>query len=137
MAAQPASEISRRTALKGVGVGAAATWAAPTVLSLGSSALAASAVCEGGGGCNGPYPICGLTGPNGFCFCMATEDGGQFCSESRACPDQSECATDDDCAAGWKCGATCFLLCDLLLCNPPCGSNLPGPDTTGQQSGRS
>jgi hypothetical protein len=90
------SAFSRRTALKGAGVGVA-VWAAPTVLSMGSAAHAASnappLACNGcdpnGDPCGNQTP-CG--DPSEGCSCKTVAAGGScLCTANGYCEDFQEC----------------------------------------------
>jgi hypothetical protein len=112
--------LSRRRLIQGMGVGTAAVWAAPTVLSIGSAAAAASSpVCATASTCG---VITGCVGED--CLCAQTTEGTivcinpfavqLLCSASSQCPDGSVCAVGD-CADP---SGDCFALCDGALVRP-------------------
>ena len=113
--------ISRRTALKRIGVGAAVVWTAPMVMSIETPAFAASPVCTN---CSTLCPrgdhICG---PGHSCLIHQDPSGGCVCVHASYCG-QSEragnneppnailtCNRDADCnqngATGYVCAVTC------------------------------
>lgn len=149
--ANEASErrISRRRLIKTVGAGTAIAWAAPTVVGLGGTAMAAgSAVqpvrcdgcdpadpCAGQSPCGDPQFGCSCkppqVGAGNPCICT----GNGSCSQFDACP-----GGQGDCPAGFTCTSSC---CDLFdfdrLCLPNCGTQAVaarvaggGPRTDGK-----
>jgi hypothetical protein len=76
------SGISRRTALKRIGAGAAIAWTAPVLMSVDSAAFAASPACTN----------CDLTCPrkqnqcSPGCFCFTGQDNICDCIFARLCP---------------------------------------------------
>lgn len=113
--------LSRRSALTRIGAGAAVIWSAPTLLSIGASASAASGVpCNA---CSNNDIACdGLNACEGGCNCWVRADGAgnccgvavEFCSPSNAC------GAANSCPAGYTCVSTC---CGNI-CVAPCGSGL-------------
>jgi hypothetical protein len=125
--------ISRRTALRGIAVGAGAAWAAPTVLSMASVADAGSAAPCHGVIC-GPLnvPICG-SGPDGDICVQASDPAGEcncgFPNGGGVC---TPCSSNADCAthgADWVCLS--WDCCDSTACVPPCPN--PGDQATDTQ----
>lgn len=105
--------ISRRTALKRIGVGTAVVWVAPMVMSIETPAFAGSPVCtdcgvdshgnycpRGQHKCGNGY-FClkhvGSSSPN--CVCVFAN----FCKE----PGEVSCNSDADCPSGYICAETC------------------------------
>jgi hypothetical protein len=125
--------ISRRTALKRLGVGAGVAWAAPVISTWNQAAIAQTGTprCTDCDGCLGPS--CGQS-PNGDpCFC-ASPGPGQPCE----CI-QRECGPvcgQDPCPPGFICGFAeccnpdgpprCVPLCGTVF--DPNGDGGPGPD---------
>jgi hypothetical protein len=93
---QLSSGISRRSALKRIGTGAAIVWTAPVLMSINSSASAASVVS--GLGCT-PGEFCGKGDP---CRCYEIVEGGTICSPGRRCTCGSNCTTSADCPGNNK-----------------------------------
>lgn len=127
------SAFSRRNVLKGAGVGAVAVWAAPTVMSLGSVANAASAhpplscqdcdpsadPCTNQTACGDPAQGCTCkTHPQGQ-SCLCTANG--FCVDFSACPNG-----DSDCPTGYSCVSSC--------CNDAGYGNLCIPNCSNAQA---
>jgi hypothetical protein len=107
------NEVSRRSALKRLGAGAAVAWSVPTLLSLNAVASASPV----------PHPECvgatcatfiACSSANPDCVCVTTDDGG-FCvpgstscaglapcpgGTSAECPSGSHCAVDTCCGSG-------------------------------------
>src|SRR5580704_2833520 len=94
--------ISRRTALKGLGVGAAALWATPTIVSMATPAFAGSnfnncptpsCETESEGNCRGSFQ-CG-TGCSGGpgCFGVTDTEGNCFCAQGSTCGALVECTS--------------------------------------------
>ena len=118
------SRVSRKKMLKRMGVGAAALWTAPIVLSAETPAFAGAlnklcqktALQTGQASCwvcpaaNSP---CGTTG---CCFCFTLVSGCCFCGNDYFCGNVPPCG---QCPSGWKCGITC---CGTKDCIPPCGA---------------
>lgn len=105
---------SRRTFIKRAGIGTAAVWAAPSVLSLAAAHAQGSAAC-------GPYE-CSEEGacPDGTpnCLCAPHNQGGEhICWFGGACSGTPEniCETDADCAALFGAGSKCAQV------GPSCG----------------
>lgn len=98
--------ISRRTALKRIGVGAAVVWTAPMVLSIESPAFAGSQVCTN---CDTTCPRAGTQcGPGHFCLQRIGTSGcvcvfANFCSEGV----DVNCTSDANCPSGYVCASTC------------------------------
>jgi hypothetical protein len=121
--------VSRRTALKGIGAGAAVAWTAPTLLSLSASGAAAgSAVpCQdctnGGAACEGIF-ACGNPGPGEECNCWVRADGNGNCCGgfgiNHQCSPANACGPNLSCPPGYVCIASC---CGNA-CVAPCGSGL-------------
>jgi len=123
---QVTSGISRRSALKRIGAGAAIAWSAPVLMSINSRASAASDVC---GGVN-PCFHCGSgthchEGP--LCLCSGRIDGGGcYCGENTPCGHTIHCDAEADCATlgpTWHCVPVCG--CGSLgqqVCVPECGT---------------
>jgi len=118
------SRISRRTMIKGAGAGAALAWVAPSVISMGASAFAASNKCTSCAPCVGP-----TCAANSACLCFPLANGTCFCVAPRVCPGGGPgsapvCATDADCAAaepgvGSRCISSC---CGTLPGGGSCGA---------------
>jgi hypothetical protein len=112
--------ISRRRVLTGAAVGAGALWAAPSIVSLGASAGAASAIsCDNPGtdNCNGPFGDC--SPESGRCFCTHDIDGNVVCIGFNQC-----CAGCQSCASSADCPGSCACVPDTCLgsvCQPLCG----------------
>lgn len=113
--------ISRRSALKRIGVAAGIAWTAPIVTSIRTPAFAGSAptsACSGKGFSCGDPSICG-TGSNFLvCFCVRNAAGAPVCANDMYCEDVVACSADVDCPSGWICTADS---CCGSVCLPPCG----------------
>jgi hypothetical protein len=113
--------ISRRRVLTGAAVGAGALWAAPSIVSLGASAGAASAIsCSnpGSDNCGGPFSDCS-PGSDASCFCTHDIDGNVVCIAIDLC-----CAGCQSCASSADCPSSCACVPDTCLgnvCQPLCG----------------
>jgi hypothetical protein len=111
--------LTRRSALKRIGVGAAIAWSAPVVMSMGSKAYGAPAgsvpPCP-------PFPsdqacanhdLSGLLGCNGqdpsVCYQSCSPNGNQVCAQRLNC-NNTNCGpqgTNGVCGAGEVCARTC------------------------------
>ena len=116
------SSVSRRTMLKRTGLGAAAIWAAPAIVSV-TSASAASPQ-----GCNSDcakQAICDFqVNCDTQCDCWFSAAGtGKCCVTSVFCNPGAFCTGPDllDCPPGYLCVSNC---CGNI-CRAPCGSALP------------
>ena len=124
--------ISRRTALKGIGIGAAVAWTAPVVLSFESPAFAGSMVCTN---CDTTCPRSGNQCAPGY-FCLTRISGGcvcvfaNFCSQATNSAGSQTCTTDADCASfpGTVCAITCCGGGANICVNP---ADPPGGPTAG------
>jgi hypothetical protein len=92
------SPLERRTVLKGAAAGVA-VWAAPSVLSIGSVASAASNQPCGPFNCSGPLMTCKEYG----CLCGSTVEGKSVCTSGAGFCD--DCNSDADCGEGYYCMA--------------------------------
>jgi hypothetical protein len=122
-------QLSRRAAIRRLAVGAGVVWAAPVVMSVGSSAAAASAPFTGNCGTkfvcsSGIDATCGPEDAD--CLCVDTTDGVLFCAANFACRTALTCTTSADCPAGWRCQAAGSGCCGFGVCLPPCGT--PDPE---------
>jgi hypothetical protein len=116
--------VSRRKALKAMGVGAAAAWAVPTVVSMASVAAAASGTCVtfvcGNGPCNTDCP--NATGDNSA-YCFQRADGlpgicaPDFACANAGCTDNSDCGAGEACFVNTCCGAG--GVCGPIDCGVP------------------
>jgi hypothetical protein len=94
--------ISRRSALKKIGAGAAVAWTAPVLMSAVAPAFAASFATAPCPGCCAQACGCASTCASGSCFCNLTTEGDCFCRVGApACP--PSCTTSGDCPAGQRC----------------------------------
>jgi hypothetical protein len=101
-------------------------------------------VCQDGGGGNCPTGGSCETGfPFGCqnratCFCTPTAEGTTFCTESVPICDgeATVCTTSQDCPSGWVCARTCCGMQEAV-CNPPCGTILPGAASAADNQGMS
>ena len=115
--------VSRRSALKAVGVGTVVVWAAPTIDSFLSPAAAASglpSVCADGFLlCGGPDPGEGCHG-NALCYCATLAQGGFACIQHEdVCGTNRFCTSNADCPAGSVCYAP-GSCCQDSYCRPLC-----------------
>ena len=125
---QPIVErISRRKALKRIGVaGAAAAWSAPLISSLQTPAFAqASPRCAEpcDGVCN-TFTSCGDA-----CWCSRAENDACFCWQDDQCVNLTDAGADGSCPAGQTAVSTC---CDQggggpIKCLQPCGATTRAP----------
>lgn len=135
---QTEAAISRRSALKRIGVGAALAWTAPMVMSFETPAFAASEVCTN---CDTTCPRSGnQCAPGHFCLVHVNPTGSRcvcvfanYCSEAAKHGNGSDivCGSDSDCPSGFVCATTC---CgnkgdNINLCVHP--SDPPTAQTTG------
>jgi hypothetical protein len=113
------SGLSRRTMLKGVGIGTAVAWTAPAVLSV-------SGIAHADGSLTGPCKdkfTCGnsaFCGANQQCLCTATTEGDLFCSDNFSCDQVPTCTTSADCPAGQACQSDNSGCCGPGVCLPAC-----------------
>jgi hypothetical protein len=122
--------ISRRSALKRIGAGAAIAWSVPVLTSLNTPAYAQASAAPCGGsnclqGCTGSLQ-CGEG-----CYCMQRHsDKACVCIGGGIC---RTCSTDEDCTAVTGPGSTCVDVdpenCCIgtgvtTACQPPCGAPL-------------
>jgi hypothetical protein len=119
---EPRQGISRRRALKRIGVAAGIAWTAPIVASIRTPAFAGSPVAgcsDQDFVCGGPLTVCGQ-GNNGLdCFCEKGSSGSTICVNDLFCDDGlTVCTSDTDCPSGWICAADS---CCGTVCLPPCG----------------
>ena len=120
-------QISRRKALKRIGVaGAAAAWSAPLISSLRTPAFAASPRCGEppcGTACGfpGDFVVCGDD-----CICVETVEGTCACIQFDVgfdnCTSSSDCGADVVCVKG---------TCRGDLCQPLCGSGTVAARASG------
>jgi hypothetical protein len=123
-------DISRRSALKRIGAGAAIAWSAPVLMSVGDKAFAASPTpcattctrCYAaiGGGCTPESAVCGSDAA-GNCYCSATTEGDCFCAANRF-GSGGACSDSRTCGPGERCMLICNGGCAGTFCLPPCGS---------------
>lgn len=146
---ESSTRISRRTALKRIGTGAALAWSAPTLTTLGSSALAqttpaCAAPCS-------PYTCgvdptnCGVSEGTGEpCFCNQSQLGNCECwATDTPCTDLQECDLGNNfaCPPGTVCMSTCcdqeggFELLCVPLCNTLPTAPIGGAPVTGIKTG--
>src|SRR5947209_8383377 len=92
------SGISRRSALKRLGAGAAIAWSAPVLMSINAHASAASDVCGPGSVCVhcGGGTIC-HHGNGPVCRCSPPVGGGCFCGQVVGCGQTHTCISDANC----------------------------------------
>ena len=106
--------LSRRSALKRIGAGAAIAWTAPAMLSIDRAFAAGSAPCSGcaTNPCGfRPFAPCGPE-----CLCAQKADGSCACVVPFC---TGPCNTDADCSPGQVCGfAPC---CGANTCAFECG----------------
>jgi hypothetical protein len=121
--------ISRRRALKRLGVAAGAVWAAPLFVTTGTAAAhTGSVACLEGGYPDAPActpcpacrTLCGGTSTKPCC-CFIDVKGCCFCGANVSCDQIPACKKNADCPAGWRCTYTC---CPNTPkgCTPPCGT---------------
>jgi hypothetical protein len=134
------SRQSRRTLLKGAGLGVASAWAVPGVFSATAEAAVNNTIClrravaEDRAACGvcSTLPPCD---PGGNCFCFVTTKDCCFCVAPRACSAAEPCTKDRQCPPGFKCVHSC---CDNAgfgpLCGMPCGD--PGRPSRASLKGQ-
>jgi hypothetical protein len=118
--------VSRRSALKKIGAGAAIAWSAPVIMSAGSRAFAAgsaaplSCVCEPHStGCQ-DHPGCGTSPDAATCYCAPLDSGGCSCVKFEGASLYQRCNTSP-CPTGYVClvgtcgsfGPYCAPLCSV------------------------
>lgn len=126
------TRISRRSALKRIGAGAALAWSAPTLTTLGSSALAQTTPACGPCStytCGDEVPVCGTDQAQGPCLCNQSSLGNCECWADAVCDFLEDCGAGPGfaCDPGFVCMSTC---CDqeggfALKCVPLCGTTPP------------
>ena len=128
--------ISRRSALKRIGIGTAAVWSAPMLMSLESRGFAQGSPDPDACDCHTDYYVdqnCDLSkirecNGNPSCFCSRLDNGSCACAVRIDCTIQNPPGCDDvPCDQqgfpGYLCVETC---CDVLAgkpkfqCLPPC-----------------
>src|SRR5262245_34004814 len=106
---------TRRKILKRAGIGAAAAWSVPLVLSRSASAApgggscAASAIAAGATHFCVTCPACDNscgTSPAGACCCFTDVTGCCFCGVSSSCG-TTACSSNNQCPPGYRCAYTC------------------------------
>jgi hypothetical protein len=125
--------VSRRDALKKMGVTAAGFWAVPVISSFASRAYAAhqSPVCSGHSfTCGGPVEICGES-QFGQCFCDDDTEGNSGCFQDGSCATIGVCSSSADCPPGSRCLPT--TCCGTPVCVYECGV---GDQAAGAQGGQ-
>jgi hypothetical protein len=130
---EPTPDVSRRDALKKIGIGAGIAWSAPVVLSFYNAAGAASGTPDyststtaetippahpecAGAVCNEFEPGC--SSANADCICVSTPDPSvSFCAPGATlCTVGPACAPDFTCPPGYFCAIdTC---CHFNVCAP-------------------
>ncbi len=119
------ASVSRRSALKRLGAGAALVWSAPVLQSLASPAHAQAsptATCASCSDvpCTG-QTLCQESGNaclGGVCGCVKTTEGDCFCYCNFSCGSVPTCSSSADCPSGQRCST-------LTCCGGPPGSCLP------------
>lgn len=104
--------ISRRTALKRIGVGAAVVWTAPMVMSMETPAFAGSEACTN---CDTTCPRShNQCAPGHFCLVHVGVGGcvcvfANYCSEAATNGSGTDivCTSDANCPSGYVCATTC------------------------------
>jgi hypothetical protein len=130
---KPRSEISRRTALKRIGAGAAVAWTAPAIVTAtaqrawaasGPCSPCADALCFSSGDFCPPESNC--------CICSITTENDCFCGDGcPACDTYPPCSSSKDCTGGARCITLCCT--NDLRCAPPCP---PGRTSAPRSSGK-
>jgi hypothetical protein len=114
--------VSRRDALKKMGVTAAGFWAVPIISSFRSPAFAQvtspQCLCSPANPCHGLDDCGGVGAP---CNCLPTVDGECFCHAATGCAGLTPCTSQGDCSAlpGYVCATSCCA--GGAFCHPPCG----------------
>jgi hypothetical protein len=135
--------LSRRTALKGIGAGAAVAWTAPAILSSARAfAATGSDVCSSP--CDSCYEngasSCGTSGAGIQCLCSQNAEGVCVCSADEFDANMTTCTSTADCPSGENCLAIGAEGCDpaAKFCIPGCGTRGAGVTKNGKRpSGRS
>jgi hypothetical protein len=130
--------VSRRTALKRLGAGAAVAWSAPALMSVGTRAFAASP----SDACPAPCTTCFSFGnfenfgfpdsaacggvPAPACMCSGTAEGDCFCAANAF--GSGPCTTSADCLANERCMSIASNFCDpnSKFCLPGCSAGAGG-----------
>ena len=135
--AKPVRGISRRTMLKGAGVGAAVVWTAPILSSVRAPAFAQGSGggcdnkcgCDLGTPCNTSIDCCNS---GGACNCWVKQDlSACFCGPFDACSNHQPC--DNGRCPG---GQTCVSNCCGDLCYGPCAPGQVKPKAGGRMGVR-
>jgi hypothetical protein len=131
-------DISRRTIIKRAGVGAAVVWAAPSLTSIGSRALAQYEHPECQGATCETFIACSSSNPD--CVCVTTDRGGFCVPGSTACAGLPLCpgGTSAECPAGSVCAVnTCCgdPVCVAESLTSQCPSGGAGAAATRPSSG--
>ena len=126
--------ISRRSALKRLGIATGIAWTTPVVSSIRIPAFAGSPVgCAGGHfDCGNPI-FCGTGNNELACFCATSLAGQPMCVNDLFCEDLTACTSDSGCPPGWICAAD---TCCGTVCLPPCGQ-APATDGLVRRAARS
>jgi hypothetical protein len=115
--------VSRRSALKRLGAGAAVAWTAPVLMSIRTPAFAQTAACASG------CPECQFGAPCLNCGACVGIPTDCICADTGICtsPDPI-CSTDADCESwcpGGRCAPCIFdPACVKTSCWCPCGPGL-------------
>ena len=121
-----AEGVTRRQALKRLGVGTAIAWSAPVLSSINTPAFAqgnGTPVCAGvDWQCGAEEVECGDTGPFDFCLCTVDVEGNEVCIEDDFCFFLEPC-DGNDCPPDHVCVAPPFTCCDDPVCMPVCGNS--------------
>jgi hypothetical protein len=117
--------LSRRHALKRIGIAGAVAWTAPVLSSIRTPAFAQSPPGCAPWECGDPIVECG-SGCGGFplCVCDVDVEGNSFCWDDYSCDPLCgaiPCSTSLECAAIGSGNWRCITSCCGTSCAPPCG----------------
>jgi len=126
-----AEPISRRRALKRLGVGTAVVWSAPILTTIRTPAFAQYPTCSPAfcgpqfTFCEPGAEVCPLPQLCSAAICSVMNDNTCICWDFAFCTSPNPvCDSDDDCGPGLKCGPTepdCDPCAGRVACYHPCG----------------
>jgi hypothetical protein len=115
--------LSRRHALKRIGIAGAVAWTAPVISSIRTPAYAQSPACEPWE-CGDPIVECGIACGASPCVCDVDVERNTYCWDNYSCDPACgaiACTSSADCAPIGSGNWRCITSCCGQTCAPPCG----------------